>query len=156
MLSPKQQLVQVIQKNEVSHTRKNSSRFSFLVIGIAGFFILGLIANSYSGILQGISDEAQATNSNNIAVKPIDSFPTQSGKSYDNCIAYGSGESITVTCPTSDGSVYKGILNMPQDLKKEFSDSVFSIRGVVITENSDGSMMLQYHLKKYMTNSFGN
>ena len=156
MLNQKQQLVQVIQKNEVSQTSKNSLRFSFLVIGIVGFFILGLIANSYSGILQGISDEAQATNSNNIAVKPIDSFPTQSGKSYDNCIAYGSGESITVTCPTSDGSVYKGILNMPQDLKKEFSDSVFSIRGVVITENSDGSMMLQYHLKKYMTNSFGN
>ena len=146
----------IIEMNKVSKTHKNSLHFSFLAIGIAGFFILGLIANSYYGTPQGIPDEAQATNSNNIAIKPIDSFPTQSGKSYDNCIAYGSGESITVTCPIGDGSVYKGILNMPQDLKKEFSDSVFSIRGVIITENSDGSMILQYHLKKYVTNSFGN
>ena len=155
-LNQKQPLVQVIQKNNISKTHKNSLRFSILAIGIAGFFILGLIINSYTGVPQGMPDAAQATNSNNITVKSIDSFPTTSDKLYDNCIAYGSGESITVTCPAGDGSVYKGILNMPQDLKKEFSDSVFSIRGVIITKNSDGSMILQYHLKKYVTNSFGN
>ena len=155
-LNPKQPLVQVIQKNKISKTHKNSLRFSFLAIGIAGFFILGLIVNSYTGVPQGMPDEAQATNSNNITVKSADSFPVQYGKSYDNCIAYGSGGTITVTCPTDNGSVYKGILNMPQDLKKEFSESVFSIRGISITENSDGSVMLQYHLKKYLTNYFGN
>jgi hypothetical protein len=155
-LNQKSLLVPIIEMNKVTKTRKNSLRFSFLAIGITGFFILGLIANSYYGTTQGIPDEAQATNSNNITIKSIDSFPTQSGKTYDNCIAYGSGESITVTCPTGDGSVYKAILNMPQDLKKEFSDSVFSIRGVIITENPDSSMVLQYHLKKYVTNSFGN
>jgi len=152
----KQSLAQVIQKSKVSKAHKNSLRFSLLTIGVAGFFILGLVTISYTGIFQGIPDEAQATNSNNITVKTIDTFPAQYGKSYDNCLAYGSGESITVTCPTDNGSVYKGILNMPQDMKKDFSDSVFSIRGVSITENSDGSVMLQYHLKKYVTNSFGN
>ena len=155
-LNSKQILVQVIQKNKVSKTHKNSLRFSFLALGVAGFFILGLIANSYTGLPQGIPDEAQATNSNNITAKSTDSFPDQYGKSYDNCLAYGSGESITVTCPTGDGSVYRGILNMPQDLKKEFSDSVFSIRGVLITKNLDGSTIIQYHLKKYVANSFGN
>lgn len=155
-LNQKQLLVQVIQKNTVSKTHKNLLRFSFLGIGIAGFFILGLIANSYFETPQGMPDEAQATNSNNIAIKSSDSFPIPNGKSYDNCLAYGSGESITVTCPSGNGSVYKQILNMPYDLKKEFSDSVFSIRGVIITENSDGSVILQYHLKKYVTNSFGN
>ena len=152
----KQPLVQVIQKNKVSKTHKKSLRFSLLAIGVvAGFFILGLVTTSYSGVPQGIPDEAQATNSNNIAVNTIDTFPTQYGKSYNNCLAYGSGESITVTCPTDNGTVYKEILNVPKDMKKDFSDSVFSIRGVSITENSDGSVMLQYHLKKYLTNSFG-
>ena len=155
-LNQKQSLVQVIQKNTVSKTRKTSLHFSLLGIGITGFFILGLIANSYYVTPQGIPDEAQATNSNNLMIKYPGNFPTQNGKSYDNCLAYGSGESITVTCPSDNGSVYKQILNMPQDLKKEFSDSVFSIRGVIITENSDGSMILQYHLKNYVTNSFGN
>jgi hypothetical protein len=155
-LNPRQTPVQAIQKNKISKTRKNSLRFSSLAVGMAGFFILGLIANSYTGVPQGILGEAQAANSNNIAVKSIDSFPVQYGKTYDNCIAYGSGESITVTCPTGNGSVYDKILNMPQGMKKEFSGSVFSIRGVLITENSDGSMMLQYHLNKYVTNSFGN
>ena len=137
-------------------TRKNSSHFSFLAIGVVtGFLILGLVTASYAGIPQENQDEAQATNSNNTAVHVIDTFPAVSGKSYNNCLAYGSGESITVTCPTDDGTVYKGILNMPKDLKKDFSDSVFSIRGISITENSDGSVTLQYHLKKYMTNSFG-
>lgn len=155
-LNQKQLLVQVNQKNTISNTRKNSIHLSFLGVGIAGFFILGLIANFYYGAPQGIPDEAQATNSNNIAIKSSDSFPIPNGKSYDNCLAYGSGESITVTCPSGNGSVYKQILNMPHDLKKEFSDSVFSIRGVIITENSDGSVILQYQLKKYVTNSFGN
>ena len=142
--------------NKSLKTHKHSLRFSFLAIGVvAGFLILGLVTTSSAGITQGIPDEAQATNSNNIGVNTIDTFPAQHGTSYNNCLAYGSGESVTVTCPTDNGTVYKGILNMPKDMKKDFSDSVFSIRGISITENSDGSVMLQYHLKKYVTDSFG-
>ncbi|VVC06181.1 Uncharacterised protein [uncultured archaeon] len=152
--SPKQPPVQVIHNVQVSKIKKNSVHFSFLAIGIVGFFILGLAAASYLGISQGVPDEAQATNSSNVGKIP--SFPITSGTSYDNCLAYGSGESITVTCPTDSGSVYKGILNMPQDLKKDFADSVFSIRGVSIMENSDGSITLHYHLKKYVATPFGN
>ena len=145
-----------ITPNVSSRARKNSLHLSFLAIGVVtGFLILGLVTTSYSGIALENHDEAQATDSNNTAVHTIDTFPTLSGKSYNNCLAYGSGESITVTCPTDNGTVYKGILNMPKDLKKDFSDSVFSIRGISITENSDGSVTLQYHLKKYVTNSFG-
>lgn len=147
--------VMQVTSNAYSKTRKNSLHFSFLAIGIiAGFFILGL-STAYSGISQGIQDEAQATNSDNTSIRIIDTFPTQYGKSYNNCLAYGSGESLTVTCPTDDGTVYKEILNMPKNLKKDFSDTVFSIRGISITENSDGSVILQYHLKQYVTHSFG-
>jgi hypothetical protein len=149
----KQTLVQVIH-DKPSKARKNSFHFSFLAIGIAGFFILGLAVASYLIVPQVMPDEAQATNSGNTATIPHSAVP--SGMSYDNCLAYGSGESITVTCPTDNGSVYTGILKMPQDLKKDFADSVFSIRGVSVLENSDGSVMLQYHLAKYVTAPFGN
>ncbi len=152
---PKPILVQAT-RDASSKTRKRSFHFSFLAIGVVtGFLILGLVAISYTGISLGISDEAQATNSNNIAANTIDTFPTSYEKSYNNCLAYGSGESITVTCPTDNGTVYTAILNMPKDMKKDFSDSVFSIRGISITGNSDGSVMLQYNIKKYVTNSFG-
>lgn len=149
-LNQKPLLVQVVQKK----ASKNHMHFSFLAVAIVGFFILGLAAASYHEIPQVMPDDVQATNSSDIT--KTSSFPITSGKSYDNCLAYGSGESITVTCPTSDGSAYKAILNMPQDLKKDFAESVFSIRGVSVTENSVGSVMLQYHLKKYVTDYFGN
>ena len=128
--------------------------FSFVAVAIVGFFILGLAAASYNGIPQVMPDDVQATNSSHITKTA--SSQMEYGTSYNNCLAYGSGESITVTCPTSDGSAYKAILDMPQDLKKDFADSVFSIRGVSVTENTDGSVMLQYHLQKYTTNYFGN
>ncbi len=144
-------LVQIVQKKKSSG---NHLHFSFLAVAIVGFFILGLAATSYHDVPQVVPDEAQATNSSHIA--KASSSQIESGKSYDNCLAYGSGESITVTCPTSDGSAYKAILDMPQDLKKDFADSVFSIRGVSFSENSDGSVILQYHLKKYVTDYFGN
>jgi len=143
--------LQAVHKRKLSH---HSMPLSLLAMGIAVFFVLGQAIAPEIGVPQGMPEEAQATN--NTLVKPIDNFPVQYGKIYDNCLAYGSGESITITCPTDNGFVYKEILNMPQELKKGFSDSVFSIRGVSVMENSDGSVTLQYHLKKYVTHSFGN
>lgn len=144
-------LVQVIPKSNSSRIRGNSFHFSLVAIGIVGFFILGFAA--YAGIPQGMPSEAQATTNGEIK---IPSFPLLTAKSYDNCLAYGSGESITVTCPTDNGSVYKAILDMPQDLKKDFEGTVFSIRGVSVTENTDGSVIIQYQLQKYVTSYFGN
>jgi len=144
-------LVQVASRKA---PRNHNLHFSFLAIAVVGFFILGLASTSYNEIPQVMPDDVQATNSSHIT--NTDSSQIQPGKSDDNCLAYGSVESITVTCPTSDWFLYKAILNMPQDLKKDFADSVFSIRGVSVTESTDGSVVLQYHLKKYDTNYFGN
>lgn len=130
---------------------RNSFHFSLLAIGVVGVLILGLAA-TYSEVPQVIPDEAQATANNEIKTL----FPAPDAKSYDNCLAYGSGESVTVTCPTGDGTVYKGILNMPQGLQKGFDGSVFSIRGISITENPGGSVVLQYQSQKYLTSYFGN
>ena len=71
-----------------------------------------------------------------------------------NCLAYGSGESVTVTCPTQYGYVYKEILAMPRDLSDRFSDSVFSIRGVTVTENADDTVMMEYESVRYLTSFF--
>jgi len=154
-LNQKQSLL-LVQKGKIPKAHKNFLHFLFLAIGIvSGFFIFGLIDSSNT-LPPGIQDEAQATDTNNLVIKIMHNIPASNDLSYKNCIAYGSGESITVTCPTDNGSVYKGILDMSQDLKNDFSDSVFSIRGVSITENNDGSVILQYHEKKYVTNYFGN
>ncbi len=135
---------------------KNYLHLSFVAVAVVGFLILGLASTSDNGISPSVMpDDAQATNSS-VIVNTLPSLPAEYGKSYNNCLAYGSGESITVTCPTTDGLVYKGILNMPQDLKKDFADSVFSIRGVSVMENSDGSVLLQYQMQKYVTHYFGN
>lgn len=151
-LPPQEPLLVQVAPRKAS--RNHNLHFSFLAIAVVGFFILGLASTSYNEIPQVMPDDVQATNSSHITKTSVSQIDP--GKSYDNCLAYGSGESITVTCPTSDGFVYKAILNMPQDLKKDFSDSVFSIRGVSVTENADSSVVLQYHLQKYDTNYFGN
>jgi hypothetical protein len=73
--------------NKPSKSARNSLHFSFLTIGvITGFVILGLVTTSYVGVHQGIQDEAQATNSNNILARTVDTFPVQSRKSYNNVL----------------------------------------------------------------------
>ncbi len=133
--------------------RKNSFHFSLAAVCVVGLAIFGLVA-TYSNEHIIIPDTVQATTSNEIKISS--NFPITNTQSYNNCLAYGSGESITVTCPTNDGSIYKGILNMPRDLSKDFTSSVFSIRGVSVTEHSDGIVILQYHMKNYTTSYFGN
>jgi hypothetical protein len=45
---------------------------------------------------------------------------------------------------------------MPQKLASEFSNEVFSIRGLSVVEYSDGSVVLQYHKNLYATGFFAN
>jgi hypothetical protein len=126
------------------------------VFGVIGFFVMGFLISSYINTYQGMPYETQATDSNNIIVKNTVNLADGSIKSYDNCLAYGSGESITITCPQLNGGVYKAILEMPKDFAKIFSESVFSIRGISFMENTDGSVTLQYLHKEFRTNFFGN
>ena len=52
-------------------------------------------------------------------------FPIQYAKSCNNCLAYQVDEFIKVTCPTDNKTVYSRILNVPKDMNKDFSDSMF-------------------------------
>jgi len=47
-------------------------------------------------------------------------------------------------------------LEVPQKLASEFSNEVFSIRGLSVVEYSDGSVVLQYHKNLYTTSFFSN
>lgn len=136
-------------------TRKPYSlRSIFICAGIAGFFILGFSTAAYLDLFQDSvpgSDEVTVANTPMAHAEPS----LAPHNVLQNCLAYGSGESVTVTCPTQYGYVYKAILDMPSDLAGKFSGAVFSIRGVSLVENSDATVVLQYQGGSYMTSFFG-
>ncbi len=132
------------------------------MFGVIGFFGLGFATAAYLGQFQnGVSISSNDGLQNQPygvqgakSVLSVINVEAMSHQSYENCLAYGSGESLTVTCPTQYGYVYKAILDLPKDLADKFSGTVFSIRGVSLTEGLDGSVMLHYQNNDYMTNFF--
>lgn len=155
---------QIFQFAQKAVSRKSilSGRPLAIIFGVIGFFALGFATAAYLGHFQ-----------NDISISKTDSFQNQlysaeglkstpsminveatSHQSYENCLAYGSGESLTVTCPTQYGYVYKAILGIPRDLADKFSGEAFSIRGVSLIESLDGSVILHYQNNDYKTNFF--
>src|SRR5260370_6404243 len=128
---------------------------AFLVLEIIGFFVLGFVTANYFDLFQSQTSEVQTMKTT--VPQPLpqnhDNLPRGS---FDNCLAYGSGQSMTVTCPTEYGYVYHAILDMPQKLASEFSGEVFSIRGLSVVEYYDGSVVLQYHKNLYATSFLAN
>ncbi len=144
--------LEIVQKKRSSKIVTHSVRLA-LTLNIIGFFILGFATAAYLEVFQNPVFSAEMMNSGNVPISQVRYTGTISD-SLQNCLAYGSGESVTVTCPTQYGYVYKAILDMPKDLASKFADSVFSIRGVSLIEHSDGSVVLRYQNNTYMTNFF--
>jgi hypothetical protein len=155
------QMFQFAQK-VVSRKSTLSGRSMAIIFGVIGFFALGFATASYLGHFQ---NTVSISNTSGFQNQPYSAEGVQSSLSvisvestshqlYQNCLGYGSGESLTVTCPTQYGYVYKAILDMPKGLADKFSDGVFSIRGVSLTENLDGSVILKYQNNDYTTNYF--
>ncbi len=147
------QVLEIVSKN--NSKRFYSNPITVISLGVIGFFLLGFTIYAYLDISQNQPSNAVMINPDNIPVPQIRYALTIPGI-LKNCLAYGSGESVTVTCPTQYGYVYKAILSMPKDLADQFSDSVFSIRGVSIAETSYGSVIFQYQNNQYLTNFFAN
>ncbi len=162
-ISNSNQVIQIVHQRVVPRKPVLAGRSLAMIFGVIGFFTLGFAASSYLGLLE---NTAFAPFGNALRNQPYNvqaDLPSVSmnngehiilNQSYENCLAYGSGESLTITCPTQYGYVYKAILDMPKGLKEKFSDSVFSMRGLSMTENPDGSVVLQYQNSYYMTNFF--
>lgn len=145
-------VLEVVQKKESS--KKYHLRPVAISVGTACFLILYLTAATYPGLFQSHLPETETVSTESIPTPQVKYDAVARGLLQD-CLAYGSGESVTVTCPTQYGYVYKAILDMPKGLAAKFSDSVFSIRGVSVAENSDGSVVLQYQNSSYITKFFG-
>lgn len=144
--------LEIVQKKRSSKIVTHSVRLA-MTLSIMGFFILGFATAAYLEVFQNPVSSAEMMKSGNVSLSQV-RYTGAISDSLQNCLAYGSGESVTVTCPTQYGYVYKAILDMPKDLASKFADSVFSIRGVSLIEHSDGSVVLRYQNNTYMTNFF--
>ncbi|HJU13360.1 MAG TPA: hypothetical protein VJ792_02775 [Candidatus Nitrosotalea sp.] len=145
-------VLEVVQKKPT--TKRYPLRPIAVSVGTACFLILYLTAATYPGLFQGHQPDTETVSPESIPTPQV-KYDTVAQGLLQNCLAYGSGESVTVTCPTQYGYVYKAILDMPKGLAAKFSDSVFSIRGLSVTENTDGTVVLQYQNSNYVTKFFG-
>jgi len=131
-----------------NHTLRNS----LLVFGIIGFFIFGISAVSYFDLFESQTGAAQANKLNALGDEIVGYQNNHFDMVYENCLGAGTARSITVTCPDGKGYVYKAVLAMPHELAAKFSKDVFSVRGISLSESSDGSVVLKYQNKFYSTN----
>jgi len=142
-------------KKVVANTNNSSKdytlRDSLLVFGIVGFFVLGFATASYLDLFESKTSEAQTIKSTVLTNKPLQHLNNPIETAYENCLGAGTGESITITCPNGKGYVYKAVLAIPHELAAEFSNDVFHIRGISLSENSDSSVILKYQNKFYST-----
>lgn len=146
-------VLEMAQKKTFFKQVTSSIHSAALTFGVVGFFILGFTAAAYLDVFQNQFSSAEMMKSGNASVSQAHYGVIRSNFLQD-CLAYGSGESVPVTCPTQYGYVYNVILNMPKDLANKFEDSVFSIRGVSLIEHFDGSVVLRYQDNNYLTSFF--
>lgn len=146
----------VMLPNRSIRTKKSHPfRNMLMVFGVVCTFILGSIIATQLDNLQIPLSEGESTSSLASKGELLNLKPSRIQPSYENCLAYGNGEFITLKCPTEEGQVYSAVLHMPSELKAKFSNDVFHIRGVSIIENLDGSLDLKYQNKFYHTSFVG-
>jgi hypothetical protein len=126
-------------------------RNAILAFSMAGLCVLGFAATGYLDLFGSHVSEALATKS--ISKQTKDTASISEGV-YENCLAYGSGQSMTVTCPTGYGTAYVAVLDIPYDLSAKFSNAGFSIRGISLNEHNDGSVVMAYQKNLYYTKFF--
>ena len=136
----------VYSNNSKNHTLRDS----LLVFGIVGFFVLGVVTVGYD-LFESQTGEAQTIKPTVFSDGTLGYQNKHFDTVYENCLGAGAAPSITVTCPNGKGYVYKAILTMPNDLAAKFANDVFSIRGISLSESSDGSIILEYQNKFYST-----
>lgn len=130
-----------------------SLRNLLLVFNIVGFFVLGFATSDYFDLYQNQTNNIQTIKSDS-SVQNIQLANNSILNTYENCLGYGEEKSITVTCPTEKGYVYKATLAMPHGLVTKLTTGDFSIRNMSISENSDGYVVLEYQKNFYPTSFF--
>jgi hypothetical protein len=146
---------QSVHKKAIINTNNSHQdhalRDSLLIFSVVGFFVLGFATASYFDLFESQISEAQTIKLTTFANKPFQHLNNQIDMAYENCLGTGTGESITITCPNEKGYVYKAVLAMPHELAAKFSNDVFHIRGISLSENSESTVILKYQNKFYST-----
>ncbi|HSB56218.1 MAG TPA: hypothetical protein VLD38_00205 [Nitrosopumilaceae archaeon] len=146
----------IMLPNPSLRTKKNHPiRNILLAFGIVSFFVLGFALAANLDSVQEIPSEDEPIKSNIIVQELPTQKPVQIRMEYENCLGSGAGQYITLRCPTDIGKVYEAALVMPRDLAAKFKDDVFYIRGLSLSENSDGSVYLKYQDDLYRAFFFG-
>jgi len=134
-----------------NNSKTRTLRNSLLVFGIIGFFIFGISTVSYFDLFESQTGGDQTNKLTVLGDEIVGYQNNHFDMVYENCLGAGAAQSIMVTCPDGKGYVYKAVLAMPHELAAKFSKDVFSIRGISLSENSDGSVILKYQNKFYST-----
>lgn len=150
--------INVITQHQTDHIKtiknmlvnKSPLRDALLIFSIVGFFVLGFTTGGYLEMFA--SDDGNAATINSISLDTQVQHQNAPARIlYENCLGYGNTQSIVVKCPDGKGSVYNAVLDMPYELDKKFSNDVFSIRGISLGKNFDGSLELEYQNNWYHT-----
>ena len=67
---------------------------------------------------------------------------------YTNCLGNANGISLTITCPTTYGIVYKAVVDIPSGLISQFENKVFNLRELSIIEHVN-SVSIKYQTQTY-------
>lgn len=134
-----------------NNSKNHALRDSLLVFGIVGFFVLGVATVSYFDLFESQTGEAQTIKPTVLRDGTLGYQNKHFDTVYENCLGAGAAQSIAVTCPNGKGYVYKAVLIMPHELAAKFANGVFSIRGISLSESSDGSVTFEYQNKFYST-----
>lgn len=146
----------IMLPNPAIRTKKfHPIRNILLAFGIVGFFVLGFAIATNLDSVQELTSEEEPTKSTTVTQELPGQPPVQIRMEYENCLGSGTGQYITLRCPTEIGKVYEAALVMPSDLAAKFTDDVFYIRGISVSENSDGSVYLRYQDNLYRAFFFG-
>jgi len=136
-----------------NNSKNHALRDSLLVFGIVGFFVLGIASVGYFDLFESQTGEAQTVKPTVLRDGTLGYQNKHFDTVYKNCLGAGAAQYITITCPDGKGHVYKAVLIMPHELADKFANDVFSIRGISLSESSDGSVILEY-LNKFYSTSF--
>jgi hypothetical protein len=149
-----------VKKPRKDHHNANQISRILVVSGIVmGMIVLGISGISYlSPSYVHISTEPEMTSPSmpqdviqtvketphvNTLYSNDDVKPT-----YSNCLGNANGISLTITCPTAYGYVYKAIVNIPSGLIAQFENKVFNLRELSIIEHLN-SITIQYEKRTY-------
>ena len=148
-----------VKKPKKDHNGANQISRILVVSGIVmGLIILGISGTSYlTSSYVHISTEPKMTSSiqqdvvQTVKEPPhVDTLNSNDDvkPTYSNCLGNANGVSLTITCPTTYGYVYKAIVNIPSGLITQFENKVFNLRELSIIEHLD-SVTIQYEKRTY-------